>query len=180
VVLELRLDADPSVVVASRSALLQRDGDVVDTDGISPVSLSTSPGDRFVAVRHRNHLGVMTAVPFVVSSSLLQLDLSTSLEETFGIGSRRSITGAFPTQALWMGDANGDEVIRYTGSVNDRDPVLSVIGGSAPTNTVGGYHSEDVNLDGVVRYVGTANDRDPILQSVGGSVPTNVKEGSLP
>ena len=49
-----------------------------------------------------------------------------------------------------------------------------------PTNTVGGYRSEDVNLDGTVKYTGENNDRDPILQAVGGSVPTNVKEGSLP
>jgi hypothetical protein len=180
VVLEVRDMLDPSVVLASRSALLQRDGDVVDTDGISPVSFSTSAGDRYVALRHRNHLGVMTAVPFVLSNSLLQLDLSSSLEETFGIASRRSITGAFPTQALWMGDVNGDDAIRYTGSFNDRDPVLFVIGGSVPTNTVGGYHSEDVNLDGTVKYTGENNDRDPILQAVGGSVPTNVREGSVP
>ena len=180
VVLELRLDVDPTIVVASRCALLQRDGDVVDTDGINPVSLSTSPGDRFIAVRHRNHLGVMTAVPFVVSNSALEVDLRTALEETFGIGSRRSISGTFPAMALWMGDVNGDDDIRYTGPQNDRDPVLFIIGGSVPTNTVSGYFPEDVNLDGTVKYTGPRNDRDPILQSVGGSVPTNVKEGSVP
>jgi thiol-disulfide isomerase/thioredoxin len=180
VVLEMRDMLDPTVVVASRSALLQRDGDVVDSDGISPVSFSTSPGDRFIAVRHRNHLGVMTAVPFVVSSSLLELDLRTALEETFGIASRRSISGAFPAMALWMGDVNGDDAILYTGAFNDRDPVLFVIGGTVPTNTVSGYRSEDVNLDGTVKYTGENNDRDPILQAVGGSVPTNVREGSVP
>jgi hypothetical protein len=82
--------------------------------------------------------------------------------------------------ALWMGDVNGDDAIRYTGAFNDRDPVLFVIGGTVPTNTVSGYLSEDVNLDGTVKYTGPFNDRDPILQNIGGSVPTNVKVGTLP
>jgi hypothetical protein len=75
---------------------------------------------------------------------------------------------------------NGDGVIRYSGATNDRDAVLSAVGGTIPTNTVGGYRAEDVNLDGVVRYVGAGNDRDPILFTIGGSVPTAVRLVQVP
>jgi hypothetical protein len=180
VLVELRDANAPATVLYSRSALLQRDGDVVDLNGSSPVTLATATGSYHVALHHRNHLGVMTAAPLTLNIGTSTVDLTLSGTPTFGTDARRSITGAFPTQALWMGDVNGDNAIRYTGSFNDRDPVLFAIGGSVPTNTVGGYRSEDVNLDGTVKYTGENNDRDPILQAVGGSVPTNVREGSVP
>ncbi len=58
---ELRDKNNPKTVVATRSALLKADGRVVDTDGTSAVSFFPfSPDSYYVAVRHRNHLGVMT------------------------------------------------------------------------------------------------------------------------
>jgi hypothetical protein len=81
---------------------------------------------------------------------------------------------------LWAGNAVVDDEIMYTGSDNDRDAVLFVIGGSVPTNTIAGYMKEDVNLDGVVKYSGTANDRDVILNTIGGAVPTNTVQEQMP
>jgi hypothetical protein len=75
---------------------------------------------------------------------------------------------------------NGDGRIAYTGPSNDRDVVLSRIGGAVPTATATGYLIEDVNMDGRVRYVGAANDRDVILQTIGGSVPTVVRQQVIP
>ena len=61
VTVQLRNEMDSTLVEAERSALLQRDGDVVDLDGESPVRFYDVPsGNYFVAVRTRNHLGVMT------------------------------------------------------------------------------------------------------------------------
>ena len=60
VFVELRSAAAPQQVVSTRCALVQRDGDVVDADGSSPVRLSAVPGNYHVAIRHRNHLPVMT------------------------------------------------------------------------------------------------------------------------
>jgi hypothetical protein len=71
-------------------------------------------------------------------------------------------------------------LLSYTGSGNDRDPILVRIGGIVPTNAVTGYHPEDINLDGSVRYTGSANDRDIILQNIGGVVPTNTRLEQLP
>jgi hypothetical protein len=65
---ELRSSADPSIILASRSAFVQRDGDVVDIDGISPITFyGFAPDSYYVAIKHRNHLGIMTQAPVRLS-----------------------------------------------------------------------------------------------------------------
>ncbi len=57
----MRDSSDSSHVVASTAALIQKDGDIVSTDGTSNVTIpGVIPGNYFVVVKHRNHLGVMT------------------------------------------------------------------------------------------------------------------------
>ena len=69
VVMELRDSANPATILATRSALVQRDGDVVDMDGTDMVRFYDLPaGTYHVAIRHRNHLGVMTNTPVVLNS----------------------------------------------------------------------------------------------------------------
>lgn len=179
-VVELRSEANPAAVVCSRSALLQRDGDVVGMDGHSPLSFKTADGSYYVAIRHRNHLGAMTAAPVVLNAFPAIVDFTSASTATYGTDPRKSISGAFPTEALWSGDVSFDGALRYTGEGNDRDPILLEIGGSVPTNTINGYHSMDVDMNGVVRYTGQDNDRDPILLNIGGSIPTNVRLEQLP
>lgn len=61
VLLELRPVATPATVTASSAALLLRSGKVVDINGRSPVTFgSVANGNYHLAVRHRNHLGMMT------------------------------------------------------------------------------------------------------------------------
>ena len=55
ILIELRDANDASSVLVSQSALLQRDGDIVATDGTSPVTINSPSGDYYVAIRHRNH-----------------------------------------------------------------------------------------------------------------------------
>jgi hypothetical protein len=177
VIIEARSSGDNSLVLFSRSALLQRDGDVVAVDGSSSVMLDLPAGSYQIAVRHRNHLGCMTATPVSLGAAPTVVDLRLASTATFGTDARKPM-GSY--MALWAGDVNGDEGILYTGASNDRDPILSRIGGALPTATATGYHAEDVNLDGTVKYSGEGNDRDPILQNIGGVVPTATREGTLP
>lgn len=182
--LELRSDVTSSTPVAHRHALIQRDGDIVDTDGVSPVAFPTGPGNYHVTLRHRNHLAVMSAAPLNFSGAPVNWD--TRLPQTacailpapFTDDPRRTV-GAVRT--LWAGNAVLDDRVKYSGSSNDRDAVLTAIGGSVPTNTVNGqYLPEDLNLDGVVKYAGSDNDRDVILQAIGGAVPTATRTQQLP
>lgn len=180
VLLELRDANTPATIVASRSALVQRDGDVVEPDGVSPVLFPMPTGNYHVAVRHRNHLGCMTAGQLALGPSSTTVDLTTLATPTFGTNARKASGGAVNLQLLWAGDVTFNGQVKYAGGGNDRDPILVRIGGNVPTNTANGYFPEDVNLNGQVKYAGSANDRDPILVNIGGSVPTAVRTQQLP
>lgn len=175
--LELRASGSPGTVVATRQALLQRDGDIVDTDGVSPVTFAVAAGNYFVVVRHRNHLGCMSAAALALSSTATVVDFRSAATATYGTNARKTIGGAM---ALWMGNVVNDGSLRYTGASNDRDPILVRIGGLVPTAVANGYYVEDSNMDGQVRYTGTANDRDPLFVNVGGLVPTATRAEQLP
>ena len=136
-----------------------------------------APDNYFVSVRHRNHLGVMAAGCFSLGPEARAVDFKHAGTATFGTEARM-LTGT--RMALWPGDVNFDGLVKYTGSGNDRDPVLTAIGSFTPTNTVSGYRQEDVNMDGTTKYTGNGNDRDRILLTVGSLVPTNTRSQQLP
>lgn len=181
VVVELRSATSPYAVVHSKPALLQRDGDVMDMDGAGYVSFPQANGNYRIAVRHRNHHGIMSSTALALSSNPLAdaslANFKTGSTSTYGT-SATYFNGAVLCQ--WAGDVTRNATIAYTGAGNDRDPILVAIGGTVPTNTVSGYFITDVNLDGVVKYTGTTNDRDPILVNVGGTVPTATRAEQLP
>ncbi len=177
VLVELRNAATPTTLVATRCALVQRDGDVVAEDGVSPIALLAPAASYHVVVRHRNHLSAMTATPLLLSTSTTSLDLTQAATATYGTEARRTV-GA--VQTLWSGNVLRDNALRYAGAANDRDPILVAIGGTVPTSTITGYRVEDVNMDGSVKYTGAGNDRDPILVNIGGVVPTSVRTEQLP
>lgn len=175
--LELRSAANTANVVAARAALLQRDGDVVDLDGKSPVSMRVPNGSYHLAVKHRNHLGAMTASSYNLNGTVKAIDLRSAAVPTWGTDARKT---AGTMRTLWAGEATNDGMVKFTGNGNDRDAVLSAIGGSEPTATLPGYHTTDVNMDGRVRFTGVNNDRDIILLSIGGTFPTTYLDEQLP
>ncbi|MCB0813753.1 MAG: hemagglutinin protein, partial [Flavobacteriales bacterium] len=177
---ELRDKNNNASVVSSRAALLQRDGDVVDLDGSSPVTMASGDDQYYVAVRHRNHLGVMTQNALALSGTATSVNFTSAGQATYGSNARKSVTGAFPAQVLWAGNVVVDDQVKYTGTGNDRDLILQAIGGVVPTNTAAGYLGADVDLNGQVKYTGSDNDRDIILQNIGGVVPTNTRVEQLP
>jgi len=177
VYVELRDNANSASVVHTRSALIQRDGDIVDTDGTSALSFSATAGNYYVALRHRNHLGIMSASPIVLGNVPTTVDFSLPTTPTFGSEAQSLESGV---NLMWLGDVNTDGTLKYIGADNDRDIILVDIGGSIPTATVAGYMNADLNMDGSVKYIGADNDRDLILINIGGSVPTDIRTEQLP
>ena len=63
-------DAPAYTLVASKSAFLLADGSVVDIDfaltNEAPVKIEADAGTYFVVVKHRNHLGVMSATAVAI------------------------------------------------------------------------------------------------------------------
>ncbi|MFN6117053.1 MAG: hypothetical protein ACK46G_14190 [Flavobacteriales bacterium] len=175
---ELRKQDNEGQVVVGRAALVQRDGDVVDLDGSSPLRMMALPGAYHVAVHHRNHLPVMTMLPVVLGQVATEIDLTDGSVPVHG--GTDALRFRDDRYLQWPGDVNGDGVVKYTGEDNDRDLILQAIGGVVPTAVVSGYRAEDVNLDGKVKYTGQDNDRDPVLQTIGGVVPTNTRPAQFP
>lgn len=177
ILVELRDAASGTTVAVRTPALLQRDGDVVGVDGTSLLRLPIAAGNYRIAVRHRNHLGVMTASPIALSTSATSVDLSVPGTATYGTDARKNVNGVY---ALWAGDVTFNGQLKYTGSGNDRDPILIRVGSTTPNSTVSGYWGEDVTMDGAVKYTGTGNDRDPILVNVGSTTPNSIRVQQLP
>ena len=77
-------------VISTRSALLQRDGDIVDLDGLVPLTFPNTPyAAYYVAVKHRNHLGVMTASPISFQNLSSVIDFTLTSTPTFDFASPR-------------------------------------------------------------------------------------------
>jgi uncharacterized delta-60 repeat protein len=180
VIVEMRPVATPGTVAASHAVLLQRDGDIVDLDGVSTVGFAgLAPGNYCVAVKPRTHLPVMLspATPIAYGSGNVTVDLTLAATQVYDNDARKNVGGVM---VLAQGDATFNEALKYTGAGNDRDPILVRVGGITPTNSISGYYPEDVNMDGVVKYTGANNDRDPILVNIGGITPTNTRVATLP
>jgi hypothetical protein len=183
VIVELRNPIQPQVVVASRPAVIEKNGTIKDAATLGYIQFDQAPGYYYVAIRHRSHLGIMSSVPVLLNSgSIAGLNFISALSgiPTYGTDAQQVVGNR---RFMWPGNSHwttGTQSIKYTGSNNDRDPILTRIGGVTPTNTATGYYQEDVNLDGVVKYTGANNDRDPILTVVGGSEVTNTRTEQLP
>ena len=179
VLLELRDETTPSTVVARRAALIQRDGNIVDTDGVSEVRFDGVPdGDYHLAVRHRNHLGIMAANTYALSQIPTDIDLRTAAEPTYGTDARR-VAGSW--MAMWGGNANSNANVRWLGAGNDQNAVLAIVGATTPNAIVSNtYHSADVNMNGNVRWLGAGNDQNAILSTVGATTPNAIITQQLP
>ena len=134
--LELREENDASNVVATRAALLQADGDIVDLDGNSMVQFSGIPqGDYYLAIKHRTHLGIMTDAPVTLFPSATNyIDFTASFTNTYGNNAQKNENG---TMLLWCGDSSADGLINAL----DRSDTWNFRNQS-------GYLNADVNLDG--------------------------------
>lgn len=183
--IEIRPSNDASEVVVRLYGLVQRDGDIVDLLGNASFEFLISPGAYQVAIRHKNHLGAMTALPIQLPANGGTPFVDFRLPSTILWGTNAAkITGG--VQRLWPGNTYsyyGPRAVKYSGAENDRDPILTRVGGTTPTNVFAPPNYEvieDVNMDGVVKYTGANNDRDIILQTIGGTVPTAVRYEQLP
>ncbi len=172
--LELRDQNGPGKVLSTRSALLQRDGDIVDVDGISPVIFKAAEDNYYISIRHRNHLGVMTANPLSLTRNAanpVSVDFTDVATPTFGDNAQKKPNGA-NVHLMWGGNPDSNHYIVYQGSgvsIPDTDYIffdvfLDPENTSASFNHIReGYFSSDTNMDGEVKYQGLNNDIDQLI-----------------
>ncbi|WP_298515794.1 BspA family leucine-rich repeat surface protein [uncultured Kordia sp.] len=170
--IELRAANDNTNILYSQSALLQRDGDIVDVDGISSVSIKMPEGEYFIAIKHRNHLGIMTANAYFLSDVTTQLNFKNGDIITNGTNALTSFGTPSGNLAMWAGNANGDAIIQYSGTNPDTPNILSSVLNAPgnflnfPTYSVNDYQNNDINMDGNIQYSGINPDTPFILQNV--------------
>lgn len=171
IMVELRDPNQPEIILSTRSALLQRDGDIVDLDGVSPVQFAQMiSGDYYVSICHRNHLGVMTAEPVNINANTSLIDFTSTQTATWGTHAQvELVQGAM---ALWAGDTNKDRQIVYQGNNNDLNTcffeVLFDPGNTlTATNYVSnGYQIGDINMDNRTIYQGPQNEANIVFFNI--------------
>ncbi len=180
VVVELRDANTPSTVVATRSALLQADGDVVATNGVSPVTFGSgvvSGTPYYVAIRHRNHLGVMTATAIstnTYTAPVVDFTSTSTPVYQYSVGNPLRSSAPLATQeglrALWAGNTTSDSRVVMQGPGNDVDPIFfDVLGDSGNTGGFSNYvrnnvySVSDVDMNGRVIFQGPNNEVDNIF-----------------
>ena len=142
VLLEARNAANPGIVEARKAALLLSNGSVQDADGSLGVTFTgLATGSYYIAVKHRNHLAAMSAVPITLpngnacaSGSNCDLRLPQNTVQGNLILSDKG-NGYW---ALSSGDINHDGAITFHDFNNWRSSI----------GFFTGYFATDVNLDG--------------------------------
>lgn len=115
----------------------------MDIDGVTPISFDISKqGDAFIAIRHRNHLGIL--------SNLITSNVTGSFANDFTVLSNNFkdninatsdpvvlLAGASGKYGMWAGDANKNNIVNGT----DLSVIKNAIAVSAE-----GYILTDINL----------------------------------
>jgi len=148
VLVELRetINGEP---VATRSALLRKDGMITADNGIDEFILVDVPDDNYyVVIIHRNHLTSASANTVYLTSNSPLIDLTTGPAQFFGEDAALLSSGVY---GAYAGDTNASGVITNS----DKDAIIENLNNS-------GYYSSDTNMSGVV----TNSDKDKIVSNL--------------
>lgn len=159
---------DISRVVSTKSALIQKDGDVMSADGDTLLRFENiPPGNYFVALSHRNHLKTVSLYPYTFTPNTVPIvDFKNEFTPVIGIEPNVNLSG---NRALWSGDLNGDNRVIYQGPQNDifemfLQIILDPKNDQYLTNYINtGYTNNDFNMDGTVIFQGPNNDKSTLL-----------------
>ena len=142
VIVELRTGSSgATTVVATKAGLLQRDGDIVATDGVSPLTINASPGSYVVGIRHRNHLRFETDQPIALSTTATTLNFTNNSVALWGNYPDALNNAGGGKWMMISGDANADSSIDALDT-----PVWEIQNGLFDDYFLNG----DYNLDGSI------------------------------
>jgi hypothetical protein len=189
VFLELRNTATSgNAVLQTRSALLQRDGDIVDIDGVSPVYFKNVDAASYaIFVKHRNHIGMATNP--AVFTQALALVPNTKLNFSNPAFASNLVGTAGPNfvnngtlNLMYAGNVNGNATLRWNAPSSDKDFLLSsplilnALSGTVLSNV---YNAGDVNLNRGIRWNAPNSDKDYILSTPLGGLSSNVRNQAI-
>ena len=179
-------------ILATRSALIQKDGDIVDTDGKSPVTFNYIPqGNYALSVRHRNHLALSLNPANAMTLSENKstaftsnlIDLSTiPAAQVYGTSNGYTLAShpmSSNIRLMWSGNTNGNNNVRYSGFANDRSTILSDLNNNE-NNILTGYYRADLNMNGTVNYSDTDSDKSFLIQNILNNSEIKIIQQELP
>ena len=188
VFVELRSAVSPgNTVIQTRSALIQRDGDIVELDGVSPLYFKNiSEGNYTVAIKHRNHLAMCTN-PAAFTQSLSSVANTPTLDFTsLASANIMGIAGLNyfnqnGNNFLYAGNANLNGNIRWNAPYSDKDYILNtVLYKNAENILLNSYSEGDIDLDREVRWNGSNSDINFLLSTTLSNSVAAVKSQALP
>lgn len=137
VYVELRDKDDITSVIAGASAFVQRDGDVVATDGTSALTIDVASGDYYISIKHRNHIPIATDMAISLSGTVTHIDFTNVNNIRGGASAISDVNG---TPVLIPGDVDGNGQVQ----LSDYFAGLALVGQP-------GYRTGDINMDGQVQ-----------------------------
>lgn len=128
-----------TVTVLKQSAFLLDDGSIVGEDG-NALELAIDDSQSYhIAIRHRNHLDVLSATSIAPQAGMLTYDFTTGEDKAFGVSQMKLESDN--SASMFAGDYTADQVIQTTDfDVWQANPAV--------LNT---YTITDGNVDGVVQ-----------------------------
>jgi hypothetical protein len=160
ILVELRSKDDPSIVLHTRAGLLKDTGLILDIDGITNLTFTSIPIiDYYIAIKHRNHLGVMTPIAVDITSII---DFSDTGYTTYGTNAQSEIVSL---NRLIAGKHHPNGYIKYSGThswyqTSLADPAVDY-NKSIVLSSV--YMVFDINMNAGFRFTGPSNDNTVIL-----------------
>ncbi|TDH26052.1 hypothetical protein EXU57_11160 [Segetibacter sp. 3557_3] len=169
ILVELRNASAPSQIVARKAVFVNNDGTIVDLDGTS-TSVSfpgVTPGNYFVVIRHRNHLGIRSSSALDFNDGSANHDFTANANRAYQVQNYSSTVGVNGNWLMRGGNADLNMNVKYNGPQNDQDKIQNItLGGSLSLILNVVYSPGDVNMDGNIRTNGPDNDQNILLNKL--------------
>ena len=178
----LPVDAASSTITGRKAGFLLNTGVVTELDGVTPIAFDIAKqGLSCIAVRHRNHLGVLSnAIPSNAVGTFTN-DYSVLANSYYASGAASSpvvlLSGATGKYGLWSGDANKNGVVNITDINIIKSGISTLASGYlfTDTNLSNSLNITDVNLTkATISALGTGS--NPARQSAGAIIKTNLPD----
>lgn len=141
-------NAGAASIIGRKVGFILSNGSIVETDGSTPISFDiTKQGSgSFIAVRHRNHLGVLSIAKSSNSAGTFTNDFSAlgNSYKATGASAEPMILLTGSTYGLWAGDANKNNGLNAI-DINQIKTAVS--------NLLTGYQFQDVNMNGGINAI---------------------------
>lgn len=149
--IELRKESNQ--VIYSKPGILTEDGIILNSDGSKLSFSNINEGEYYIAVKHRNHLGIMSTIKIIVKNrEPILYDFTTSKSSAYGNNAMTDLGNGI--YGMYAGDSDAN------GIINNLD-----FGNVANNIPLKGYNNNDLDMNGSVNVLDYNKINKNILKS---------------